>query len=490
MFYNKYKIKIAALAILTLCFGACKKDFLEVVPKGVAIATKTTDYERLLNDRNLNTLGWVSQIVMSDELAGFAPLYSPGLGILTINDQKAFEYQDDIYLPTENTSELSQLEKQLYTYNKVINEVMDSKEGNDIQKKGLRAEALAGRAWVHFMLVNYYGKPYNATTAASDQGVPLVKVADVTQTIFTRASVQEAYDLIIADLNEAIPDLPGQIISRNRMSKAAAEAILGKVYVYMQQFDKALPLFTSSIANLSGASIQIGLYDFNGAFNAGGAFFPGNPFTGPNRTNMQIDKEVLYLKTFANLYSYIMSGIPVSKQTAELYTAADLRLNFFTASPFPPTGVNYPNKMMRCYGKYGNMGVNVPDIYLLKAECESRTGNLGGAVADLVAFRKTRMDINVANAADVPANIASDKVALTKYILEERIREFATTGERWWDMRRLSVDDTYKSTVGMVHYVYDETGTMIKSYPLKPERLTFRFPQYIMNANPDLGQNP
>jgi hypothetical protein len=258
----------------------------------------------------------------------------------------------------------------------------------------------------------------------------------------------------------------------------------------MQQFDKALPLLTSSVSNLSNASISVGLYDFNGVFSTGGAFYPSSPITGPNRFNLATDKEVLYLKTFLNVYSYIYSGIPVSKQTAELYTAADLRLNFFTASPFPPTGATYPNKMMRCYGRYNNMGINVPDIYLLKAECESRAGDLGNAINDLVTFRKTRMQNNVPNAADVPANIASDKVALTKYILEERIREYATSGERWWDMRRLSVDDTYKSTVGMVHHLYDAAGNVVKSYPLKPERLTFRFPQYIMNANPDMPQNP
>ena len=490
MFYNKNMIKIACLAVLTIGFASCRKDFLEVVPKGVAIATKTSDYERLLNDPNLTTLARASQIVMSDELAGFAPLYASGSGVASVSDQKAFEYQDDIYLSTENQSELTQLEKQLYTYNKVINEVMASKEGNDVQKKSLRAEALAGRAWVHFTLVNYYGKPYNSTTSSSDMGIPLVTVADVTQTTFTRSSVQAAYELIIADLTEAIPDLQAQIVSRNRMSKSAGEAILGKVYVNMQQFDKALPLFTSAIAKLSGASIAVGLYDFNAVFSSGGAFSPINPFTGPNRFNLATDKEVIYLKTFLNFYSYIYSGIPVTPQTAALFTQADLRLNFFTASPFPPTGTTYPNKMMRCYGRYNNMGINVPDIYLLKAECESRAGDLGNAIADLVTFRKTRMQNNMPNAADVPVNITSDKVALTKYILEERIREYATSGERWWDMRRLSVDDTYKSTVGMVHHVYDAAGNIVKSYPLKPERLTFRFPQYIMNANPGLQQNP
>lgn len=490
MIYNKNIIKIAVLTVLTISFSSCKKDFLDVVPKGVAIATKTSDYERLLNDPNLTNLLLASQIVMSDELAGFMPLYSVGSGVASVSDQKAFEYQDDVYLAAESSSELTQLERQLYTYNKVINEVMESREGNDAQKKSLLSEALAGRAWVHFMLINYYGKPYNAATATSDPGIPLVTIADVTQTTFTRASVQAAYDLIIADLTKSIPDLPVQIISRHRMSKSAAEAILGKVYVYMQQFDKALPLLTSSVSNLSNASIPVGLYDFNGAFGVGGAFYPANPITGPNRFNLATDKEVLYLKNFLNLYSYIYSGIPVTPQTAELYTAADLRLNFFTASPFPPTGAVYPNKMMRCYGRYNNMGVNVSDIYLLKAECESRIGDLSNAVNDLVAFRKTRMQNDVINAANIPANIASDQVALTKFILEERIREFATGGERWWDMRRLSVDDTYKSTVGMVHQMYDASGNVIKSYPLKPERFTFRFPQYIMNANPSLQQNP
>lgn len=111
-------------------------------------------------------------------------------------------------------------------------------------------------------------------------------------------------------------------------------------------------------------------------------------------------------------------------------------------------------------------------------------------MTDLVAFRKTRMDKNVANAANIPTDIASDKIALTKYILEERIREYATQGERWWDMRRLSVDETYKSTVAMVHHIYDASGNIIKSIPLKPERLTFRFPPYIMNANTTITQNP
>ena len=73
--------------------------------------------------------------------------------------------------------------------------------------KGSTPEAMAGRAWTYFLLINYYGKPYSAATAATDPGFPIIQVADVTTTTFTRASVQEVYDFIIKDLTTAIPNL-------------------------------------------------------------------------------------------------------------------------------------------------------------------------------------------------------------------------------------------------------------------------------------------
>lgn len=52
---------------------------------------------------------------------------------------------------------------------------MDSKEGDDAYKNRIRAEAKASKAYFNMLLVNYYGKPYNPATAASDPGIPLVK---------------------------------------------------------------------------------------------------------------------------------------------------------------------------------------------------------------------------------------------------------------------------------------------------------------------------
>jgi tetratricopeptide (TPR) repeat protein len=485
---NKYSIIGFSLFILFCCAG-CSKSFLEVEPKGKLIAKNTNDYNLLLNDPVLYIASPVTHVVMSDELAGIEPYFSiAGSGIATLADKKAFEWQADIYLPGETQSEMGILVRQLYDYNKIINEVMDSKNGTEAEKKTVRAEALAGRAYTFFSLINYYSKPYNAATAATDPGVPMIVTAEATRNSFTRGTVQEAYDRIIADLETAIPDLPSNLISRIRMCKAAGQALLGKVYMFMGKFDKAAPLLDDAMAGLSNASIEAGLFDYNTQFQPGGVFFPSNPFTGPAAPDPgNTDIQVLYLKRYLNLYKYFLSGIVLSPETVQLFGSTDMRKNFHGPGAFGSPS-SYPLNMKRVYGPfYTNLGISIPDIYLLSAECRSRLNRLDEAVELLEQFRKKRMP---ASDAAVPAAIASDQLALTRFILEERIREFAMDGYRWFDMRRLSVDPDHKSTIRYAHKVYDAAGNIVATSTLSTERLTLRLPLNIMEANPNLPQNP
>ena len=144
--------------------------------------------------------------------------------------------------------------------------------------------------------------------------------------------------------------------------------------------------------------------------------------------------------------------------------------------------------MMRAWGQsYANMGVTVPDIVLLIAECKARTGLLTEAAEEIKNFRTTRVTLQDA---PVPQAIVNDKVALVKYILEERTREMALTGNRWLDMRRISVEPAFEGTIGTIHQLYDESGNVTATYTLKPERLTMRFSIYVMEANPNMTNNP
>lgn len=476
-----------ALAVTGFIQSGCKKSFLEITPQGVLIAQKTSDYDLMLNAGSLHQFSIFSPIAMGDDIAGSSSFNVLGFGAFSMSDQEAFKWSADLYLPNNTESEITVLVKHIYIYNKVIAEVMKSSGGTEAQKNTLRAEALTGRAWVNFLLVNYYGKPYNAATAATDPAAPLFMKADVTQTTFTRATVKQMYDQIIADLNEAIPLLPETITNRARASKPAAQALLGKAYVFMQQWEMALPLLQNFTSAMSRSSIPVGLYDYHKEFSTNGTFLPIDPMNGPNRLYADMDKEVAYMRSASRIYGAGLDGIIISPKTLALFTNSDERLKFFSPKTWL-TGKSYPLGMMRAWGQsYANMGVTVPDIVLLIAECKARTGLLTEAAEEIKNFRTTRVTLQDA---PVPQAIVNDKVALVKYILEERTREMALTGNRWLDMRRISVEPAFEGTIGTIHQLYDESGNVTATYTLKPERLTMRFSIYVMEANPNMTNNP
>lgn len=473
---KKVTIIISILAITTLL--SCKKSFLEIVPKGNLVAQKTNDYNLLLNNLDLLNVLTDAQVVMGDEVAAIEPFFSGS----ALRTQRLFRWEDVIYEPDQDAVEMTVPMRNIYTYNKIINEVMDSKEGTEAQKKSIRAEALAGRAWTYFLLINYYGKPYS-TSAANDPGYPIITKSDVTQTQFSRATVKEVYDFIISDLTTAITGAPVKTTHRLRMSKPAAEGILAKVYMTMGRFNDALPLLNNAIAGLSNAAIPVRLYDYNVTFGTGGSFLPIGTF-GPVYPTVPNNEENIYGKQFVNSWGFASSEIVITTQTLALFNSSDLRLRFYSNMPYP-NGAVYPSGMMRRRGPASNLiGLTVPDLYLMRAECKSRLNDLTGAKADVEFLRARRMP-----AADVaiPAAAMTDAVTLTNFILEERIREFAVTGYRWFDMRRLSVDPVYNSTVTTTHTLYTMAGTT--TFTLKPERFVLRFPQKVMEQNSGMQNN-
>jgi len=477
---NRY-FNIFAACMLTLAVTpGCKKSFLEVEPKGKLIATTVTDYDLLLNNSELiNTGGANAHVFMSDEVAAAEPYFSAA----EPRTQRLFRWSAAVYEPQEDAPETQSLLRQLYIYNKIINEVVHATGGSDAQQRSIRAEAMAGRAWVNFMLINYFGRPYKASSAASDPGFPIIQQADVTATKYTRASVQEVYDFILQDLTKAMPDLAAQPAFRIRMSKPAAEGLLGKVYMYMGKFDLALPLLDDALTHLQGSPAAVHLTDYNAAFAPGGEFLPVS-FFGPTTPLLADDVETLYGRQFSN-FQITSSELVISPATVALFGSSDQRLNFYAPTPFP-FGDNYPAGLLRRMGPLTtSYGVVLPDLLLLRAECRARAGDLPGAVADLESLRSHRMP---AADASVPSATATDQLALLQYVFEERIREFASQGVRWFDMRRLSVDPLFPGLT-LSHNIYGEDGTPTK-LTLPSERLVLRLPPKILNENPGMPDNP
>ena len=125
----------------------------------------------------------------------------------------------------------------------------------------------------------------------------------------------------------------------------------------------------------------------------------------------------------------------------------------------------------------------MPDLYLLLAEARARTNDLAGAREALLALRTRRMPAS--SAAEMPQT----QEALVRFVIDERRREFATLGFRWFDMRRLSVDPLFAGTV-YTHTVYDADGSVKATHTLRPERFALRFSPKLLSQSPGLVNNP
>ncbi|WP_407534986.1 RagB/SusD family nutrient uptake outer membrane protein [Elizabethkingia miricola] len=109
-------------------------------------------------------------------------------------------------------------------------------EGKDTETDQLLGENYFLRAYVYFSLVNVFGKPYNQ--GASNLGVPL-KLSDDVNDLPARATVGAVYDQVVKDLQKA-----EQLMTVDKgnvyASKEAAQALLSRVYLYMENNDKTI----------------------------------------------------------------------------------------------------------------------------------------------------------------------------------------------------------------------------------------------------------
>src|SRR5690606_12978929 len=148
----------------------------------------------------------------------------------------------------------------------IILEKLPNTEMDETVKARLTAEAKFLRAYYYFDLVRLF------------RNVPLFTKPVITSEIYNvvQAKPEAVYAQIETDLKEAIPDLPPTVSGgeRGRATKGAAQALLGKVYLYEGKFgDAALQL-----AEVNGTPGQTSQYGFKLLDNFGDLWKVNNKF--------------------------------------------------------------------------------------------------------------------------------------------------------------------------------------------------------------------
>ena len=225
------KLGISTLLMLLLLAG-CKKEFLEKSPPDAL--TEVGFY----NSAERAQLG-VNAIYVSLQSAGSINLYRINdvpSGEVLLSNTVPLEYNNFTYFPALNQihDTWRGLYEGVYRSNLAIANIPGINMAEALKNQYV-GEAKFLRALFYFDLVNIFG------------AVPLVTqpLPDTDASLIARTPVADVYKVIIADLLAAEAGLPVSHSGANlgRVTKGAAQALLGKVYLYNKDYANAEKYF-------------------------------------------------------------------------------------------------------------------------------------------------------------------------------------------------------------------------------------------------------
>ncbi|MDD4638189.1 MAG: RagB/SusD family nutrient uptake outer membrane protein [Bacteroidales bacterium] len=293
-------------------------------------------------------------------------------------------------------------------------------------------------------------------------------------------------------MESALPDLPDDVDQyKHRPTKLSVYAILARTYLYMGNYTKALENANSAL------QIRNYLYDYNTIYTGTVDYY--NNLIGISRMN---DEEMILWKTFAKsvVYTtasthYILDTMTFNQLYPDFIKNPDgTTVNYDLRRTLKFNGIASNRKMTATstfqfnfynqrYKTDSNKGgttchnpVATPEMYLTRAECNARAGNLQAALDDVNAIcskrYKTGSFTNL-----TPANFQNNKDLVLDRVLLERRRELYGKDMRLYDLKRLNLPFTHK------------LGSLTISVPANDPRLIWPiFPKYI-EMNSELEQN-
>lgn len=429
-----YRISLVA-ALLSL--GACHDELLNPVPESVLT---TVNAFNTANDLDLAVLGVYSNYhnrvqtdyelmeMPSDNMYAFYFATAPGIEeitVLEVNPENA--KINSFWKNTYNG---------IFRANSILANVEKPTDYTAGKKDQHIGEAKFMRALMYFDLVRIFG------------GVPAITsvVTNEEARTIARASEDEIYQLIIADLKDAVEKLPAPAsMPYGRASKAAASALLGKVYVYRQnwtdaktQLESVLNTYSYSLVSNYGDLFEVATE------NNSEVIFSMPYVAGTDGQNLTYALAPIY-----GIKGVINNGSRVARPTWDLHTsfeAGDARFGVTISEEQLPFNATTPDEAFwyPYFNKWivpsepNTSGLDIPilrlgDIILLYAEALYNLNDAQGALDQINRVRERAFGDTAHNyeMADIPT-----PEAFLDILLLERRLELAVENNRWFDLVR------------------------------------------------------
>lgn len=456
---------IAAVCTVPVYFPSCKKliEIPDSPPNKIGEAALFAD--------SINTINAIGSVYnsASGTTPGFA--YRDGaltifvgtsadeLGLTTTTNnitQPAFYYNSLISTNGAVGSLWSYTYASLYQVNACITNIKASPGLSASFKQQLLGEMQVVRALYYFNLVNLFG------------GVPLATTTDYTiNALLPRASVDAVYELIINDLTDAREKLKPQYPASNRWrpNLYTADALLAKVYLYREEWQKAY--------DLANEVIRSGVYSLVDDRTA--AFRRDN-----SEAIWQLPANGSYYAGREGAQFYTTPGYtpiyPVNMNLVDAFEANDERRAWVTSSTVVSGSVSttyyipykYRNLVATASPVEDFTIFRLAEMYLIRAEAANEL-ETGDPIDDVNEIRLK---------AGLEASTASTKEDIQKAIIRERRIEMCFEwGNRWFDLKRWGIAN-------------DVLAVAKQNWNKEDKPLIYPIPYAELMANPKLVQTP
>lgn len=360
------------------------------------------------------------------------------------------------------------------------NAVVETSSDNALRDR-VRGEALFIRAYCHFELFRYYCKNYDPA------GVGMAYMETPSLNPTQRIPMGEYFTKILKDLTDSKPLLAADATDVYRTNKIAASGLHARIALYMRNWDDAITYSTEYINALPLATRAQFPGIWTDANKIESAFKLSRISTS---TRMGSFYRGVFTKNSAGatVVPASISWVPSSKLFDSYDKTNDIRFSSYVIDePLLAAVAGKPSKIVAKYAGtgYTTNNENVADIklfrtgemYLIRAEARAEKNSFTGAnsaESDLNALRAARINgyTNV--------TFASKDAAITA-IINERFKELAFEGHRFWDLKRRGLP--------VERLDADAPNAQSKTLPANNFRFVLPIPQSEVNANPTIQQN-
>lgn len=433
------KIIIYLFLCSMITFVSCDK-WLDIEPKGKIILTNAEEYAQLFDNTgyiayNFQDIAYLDDESLITPQSVLDALNSPTISSANATYNTEFDRAEFAYANSGSTT--STFYQTMYQrISRICNTIIENEseiKGSASELSVLIAQAKAYRAFSYFILINIYAKPYNATTAATDGGVPIRTDINLeSQAEKPKSTVAEVYKLIEQDLTEAIPDLPETAKTPYRFNKAAGYALKAKVHLFKKEWDECI--------KAAGKSYELNhsTYDLVSRIDAK-AHKPNPPIYATGEEN-------LFFGTFATTYymhpdlvNLYKKGLVDYGQSEDVH---DVRLDLYKQPRSSIKDYQYTLSYQPSDLEYAknSVGIRTTEVMLMLAECYARKG----MTDKVLEYLKPYLISRYANFDPSKLQISSDKTDAVKFVLQERRKELTMGCNRFFDLRRLNTETEYQ----------------------------------------------